>query len=351
MDDQLISFLNEKASYLENERLKAVKINYLYKIAKPIRSLLKVIVILMVMLNLIIPLFIPLTIVLGVILLLLMIFNDPAVVFEAKLKDDVLPTIFKSINKTFEYSQFGYNKKILNDSEILSKGFFANTIAIQGEDYVKGQIDNIDVEFFEISFFKEEINYAKTATGCLFSLILIPIQLLKSIFGNDVSLDDMPFGVIRDTNIFFSGFFMYADFHKDFKGKVLMIPKNNDRKIDKVYEMLQPKNLSILTTENPYFDNNYNIYASNSQLGYYVLSQSLIEKIQIIAEKEKALPIISFINGKMYFVIPWSKNYFKFNLKTKIENGNIFLPYIDEINSFEKIVTDFNLNTRIWSKI
>jgi len=53
----------------------------------------------------------------------------------------------------------------------------------------------------------------------------------------------------------------------------------------------------------------------------------------------------------MYFIIPWNKNFFKVNLFQKIEDENYFLTYIQEINEFEKIVKDLNLDTRIWSKV
>lgn len=48
MDDQLKSFLNEKAEYLEKERIKAVKKNYFYKIVKPLSKILKVVIIIFV---------------------------------------------------------------------------------------------------------------------------------------------------------------------------------------------------------------------------------------------------------------------------------------------------------------
>ena len=350
MDNELMSFLNEKAFYLEKERLKAVKLNYLYKIAKPLRNLLKVVLIILMVINLIIPIVLPVTIAVVIIFILLFLFNDPKEVFAAKLKDDILPEIFKSINKTLTYNPYGYNHQTLIDSEILSKGFFSGTTEIIGEDYVKGQIDNIDVEFFEIRFFEKVTNYTKTAGGCLLSLILIPVEIFKNIFDGDTQSDDVLVGIVRDTKTFFSGFFMFADFHKDFTGKILMIPKNKDRMIDNFNEN-QSKNLTTVNTENPYINSNFNIYSSDLQLAYYVLSQNLIDRIQIIAEKENALPIISFINGKMYFVIPWNKDFFKFSLNKKIDNGNFFLPYIDEINSFEKIIKDLNLNIRIWSKV
>lgn len=350
MDEQLVSFLNERAVYLEKERIKGVRLNYLYRIVKLLKPLLKGLFIVLLVLNVILPFLLLATIGVGILFLLCLAVNNPREVFEDKLKRDVLPTIFKSVNETFGYHAYGYNGKTLQDSGFLNKGFFSDTIKIEGEDYVKGQVENIDVEFFEIKFYKEVINYGKTAGGCLLSLLLVPVAIFKSIFDNDGQSDEIPVGVIKDVNVFFSGFFMFADFHKEFDGKVLMIPKKNERIRDRLNEILKANTLREIEVENPYINENYNIYASDIQTGYYVLSQHLIDRIHTLSEKEKALPIISFINGKMYFVIPWHKNFFNVDLSAKINDGSYFLPYISEIGHFEKMVKDLNLNTRIWSK-
>ena len=350
MDAELNSFLNEQAVYLEKERKKAVKFNRVYRIVKPLRTLLKWVLVFLVILNFIIPILIPLTIIVGVFYLLLLMFSNPTKVFESRLKNRVLPTIFQKVNTNFSYSPYGYNEQTLKDSQFMDKGFFSNTIRIEGEDYVKGEIENVAVEFFEIKFYREETNYTKTAGGCLLSIILLPVEIIKNIFGDNIQ-DEIFVGVIKDTNVFFSGFFMQADFHKEFNGKVLMIPKRNERLKNKLHEILVPKSLTKIPIENPYINDRYNIYASNPQLGYYVLSPSLIDRIHILSENEKALPIVSFIQGKMYLVIPWNKNFFSANLNIKIESGAYFRPYINEIKSFETIVKDLNLDTRIWTKV
>lgn len=351
IDEKLRTFLKERAFYLEKQRIKAIRYNHLFKIVKPLRKILKFVLITLVIINLIIPILIPLTVIVGIIYFLLWFVNDPKEVFESTLKEDVLPSLFKHINETYNYSAYGYNQNSLQNSEILSKGYFINTVEIEGEDYVSGKIENIEVEFFEIKFYKEKINYVKTARGCLLALVLLPVFIIISFFDDDNQLDEIFDGPVKDTNVFFSGFFMLADFHKEFNGKIMMIPKNKDRIKDKFNELLEPKNLTKLTVENAYINDNYNIYASNIQTGFYVLSQNLIDKIHTLAEKENTLPIISFINGKMYFIIPWNKNFFKVNLLQKIEDENYFLTYIQEINEFEKIVKDLNLDTRIWSKV
>ncbi|WP_417873956.1 DUF3137 domain-containing protein [Xanthomarina gelatinilytica] len=350
MDEDLRSFLKERAVQLEIQRTKALKMYYFYRIAKPLRTLLKGILILLFPVTFILPFLLPITIFVGVLFLALLVFNNPQEVYESNLKNDVLPTIFNKIRPNFTYSAKGYNNLALEESEILDKGFFANTIEIQGEDFVRGTIENIDVEFCEIKFLKEKTNYGKTAGGCFLSILLIPIELVRNLVNRNARPNEIFFGFIQDVDVYFSGFFMYADFHKEFDGRVLMMPKKNDKFKDRVNEIFQQKSLIKMSIENPYIDNNYNIYTTNSQTGYYVLSQSLIDKIHIVIEKEKALPIISFIQGKMYFLIPWDKNLFKADIFTKVEDERYFLRYIDEIESFEKIVRGLNLDVRIWSK-
>jgi len=351
MNEELRSYLDQSAAQLERERQQAVKKNRFYRISIPLRKVVIVLLIVSCAINIILPFFIISTIALGALAFWLHYWlEDPSEVFEAKLKEEILPQVMKAVNPTYEYAPNRYNRNTLIESGFMSKGFFSNTVRIEGEDYVKGRIHNVDVEFFEIRFFKTVTNYGKTAGGCILSLILSPIIIIKSIFSGNGDTE-LPFlGVVKDINNFFSGFFMHADFHKDFRGKVLMMPKENDRMTDRLHEISKPEHLMELTVENPYINEKYNIYTSDAQTGYYVLSPNLIERIEMISRKENALPILSFINGKMYFVIPWQKNFFRVNLNIPIDGAQFFIPFIEEINFFEKIVTDLNLDTRIWSK-
>ena len=156
MDEDFRSFLKERAVQLEIQRTKALKMNYFYRIAKPLRTFLKGILILLFPVTFILPFLLPITIFVAVLFLVLLIFNNPQEVYESNLKSEVLPTIFNKILPDFTYSAEGYNKRALEESEILDKGFFANTLEIQGEDFVRGTIENIDVEFCEIKFKGED---------------------------------------------------------------------------------------------------------------------------------------------------------------------------------------------------
>jgi hypothetical protein len=348
--EDLKIYLKEQTVSLEKQRKKYVRYNHGYKIVSLLKALTSAAAVVLLIINFVLPFLLPALIIVVVAFFLLSAVKDPKQIFHAKLKKEILPTIFKKVNPTFEYQPYGYNHNTLKNSEFLNKGFFANSLDIFGEDYVTGRVENIEVEFFEITFRKEVTNYVKTAGGCLLGIVLLPILLVRGIFSGDDDLE-LPFDVVKEIKIFLSGFFMKADFNKDFTGKVLMMPKSQDGIKDKMYEMFKPKNLELITVENPYINDNYNIYTSDNQLGYYVLSQSLIDRIQQIAQKESALPTISFINGVMYFLIPWDKNLFTSDIFKPIESENYFLPYLEEIDIFEKTVKDLSLDKRIWSKV
>ena len=294
MDEELIAFLNEKTSFLEKKRIEALRKTRIENIIKRILTTITIVVFLI---NSIIVILTPLLIILAIILIILKVKKKPKDIFEETLKEDVLPTIFKKYDHNFSYSPTGYNKDILSKSEFLHKDLFSNVAYIKGEDRVTGVIENVNVEFFEIEVVKKKREVE--ADGCLAISFLLLIRLFRGKRNKTKgSLDSE-----RDPNNFY-GFFMYADFHKEFNGKVVMFPKKNVSLKEKIFKIIDPSSLVRINVESPYINDNYNIYASDDQLGYYVLSQNLIDKIQMLSEKEKELPMISFVHGKMYFLIP-----------------------------------------------
>ncbi|MGX7667382.1 DUF3137 domain-containing protein [Flavobacterium pedocola] len=352
MNDSLLAFLNEKAVYLETERKKALRYNILYiYVANPLKKLLKFPAILLLVICAFLPFLLPTLIIVGGLFLLASLVPNPKVTFENRLKDEILPEIFKQFRPDFEYKPYFYNKASLEKSSFFDKNFFSKFTKIEGDDYVKGSVENVAVEFFEIRFYKETINYLKSFVLILTFIVLLPIAIIRAIFTNDDDVaTDLDLVVKEEVN-YFSGFFMHADFHKDFSGKVILVPNNMKSYKDRFMAWLNSDTLSQITLENPFMNEQYGVYASDPQTGYYVLSTNLVERIHQLSVRENGLPIISFINGKMFAALPLKKNYFDVNLKIKVTDASYFLPYLKEIESFENLVKELNLNTRIWSKI
>jgi len=126
-----------------------------------------------------------------------------------------------------------------------------------------------------------------------------------------------------------------------------MVPKKLDQFQDKFTDKFFRKKHAQITAENPIINDRYKIFSSNEQIGYYVLPPSILGAISEIIEQEKASPVISFINGKMFMTIPWEKDYFSVNINTPVKDVTYFTKYINEINSFKQIIGHFRLNERI----
>lgn len=346
MATPLFTFLNEKAQILESERIKNLRLSYLYKIVRLISVLLKLAMIVIFIINLIIPVFVIHLIIGGVLFILLSLFKNPKEVFETRLKTEILPEVFKFVNTTFEYKASSYNLKTLEESEILEKGIFQSAIDIEGDDYVRGKRGTIDMEFFKIKLYNKKLNYPKTAAGCIFGLFLIPYSIIRSIFhgdGDDYLPDDSL--IFYDDKIFFSGLFMHADFNRHFQGKIILIPK----KADYAKSVMAAEKLSQVNVSNSYINGHYNIYTSNINLVNLILTQSLTVKIENIFLTEKVFPSITFIEGKMYFATPCNKDFFQVSLNKKIANGDYFIPYLKEVEEFEEIVKELNFKDDIWN--
>lgn len=215
-----------------------------------------------------------------------------------------------------------------------------------------GIINEVKVSFNEVKFFSYPINWGKTIGKVLLIILLLPVIIYLAITNEDDygSDDGESSFFVRDELNFYKGLFLHADFNKKFSGKVLIFPKSLTGIRDKFSEFTNNKDLAPIRLENAVLDEKYTVYASNEQLAYYLLSPSFIESLFEIYTNEKVLPIVTFRDGQMFMTIPWDKDYFSVNLKHKVNGPDYFTKYINEINSFKKIVEHLNLDRRIWSK-
>lgn len=356
MEKKIDDFLTQTSIKLEKKRKKLNFWNFFYRfLIKPLGFIINLGILIFIIQGI----FVPIMLLVSFGLLLVKIFldsiNNPTDLYFDHVKKVVLPSLFKKINHSFEYKPFGFDSETLKSSGIFTKNFFSNHSFIYGEDNVSGSIDNISVNFFEVKFYRKDINYIKTLIGFIITIISIPLILIWgiiNIFNNNDTIDEIPFfGIVKDEVRFYKGLFMYADFNKNFKGEVFMIPKQLNNIKSKINDEIFGERYEKIKTENIQVEKHYNISTTNKQMAYYVLSPNIIQAINDIIESENVIPLVTFRNGKMYMTIPWERDYFSVNIKEKIKGKEYFSKYISEINSFEKIIKHFNLDNRIWTKI
>jgi len=282
--------------------------------------------------------------------------KTPAQQYSSYFKNEILPPILKKINPTFQHKPYVTEMNSILESGMFDRAFFKHS-TIAGEDFVKGNINKVAVEFCEIKIVKK----AKEKKGILqknkITGIHNSIPYDNSIFkllipGKNLEERKQMFQetLMQNNSLLYQGIYLKADFNKNFSGKILLIPKNIELFRDRFTISNYEKEYHKITIDNPNIEQNYTIYSTDKQLAFYVLSPKFLEAIDEVSKKENVLPLLSFYDGKMSMTIPWDRDYFSTDLHKKVNDIGYFKTYIDEIESFTKIVSHFRLDQRIWTK-
>ncbi|MCH2199137.1 MAG: DUF3137 domain-containing protein [Flavobacteriales bacterium] len=357
MEESHAGFLQEEADKLEKRRARARTLQFFYRFT--VGLLFKLLVAGIYVGIVIAIIFPPVGLyVLGAALaaFLLSLVPVPIERYEEYLKTNLLPEIFKRLYPEYTYDPEGLNMESIKASGIFNSSLFKKAERIEGEDRVSGEIKGVKVDFNEVEFYSYPINWGKTI-GFIFLLILLLPFIIWRLLTSDGDMSSDHGGsssssgglLIRDEVKFYRGLFLHADFHKKFHGSVYMMPKKlvkyGDRFSDEFSTSGRPINL-----ENAQLNELYQVTAPDPQLAYYLLSPKVLESIFEIYQREKALPIVILRDGQMYMTIPWQRDYFAVDLRTKIQGPEYFGKYLSEIESFQKIVEHMALDTRIWTK-
>ncbi|WP_438711094.1 DUF3137 domain-containing protein [Aquimarina muelleri] len=271
----------------------------------------------------------------------------PDIVLQKELKTQILPILTKEI---YPSATFDADKKVsedhLREADFFELGFFDNQQFLSGEDLIKGSVEGVDFEFSEITNFVESLH--KVKFGCLLFFFILIDEIFNIDMTDTVALNVLPDSVFSKTKQNFRGFFLYADFHKDFHGEIIIRSKTKSI-LDKI--LLNKKGMVKIIPENKDVDNRYEILASNQQLGYYVLSPVIIEAIDNITRMYGKSLQMKIKEGKLFMILPLEHNYFEtYQIKNNIYVLNTKSEIIKELETIKTLIKTLNLDTRIWTK-
>ncbi len=293
--------------------------------------------------------------------------------FQNKLKSEIMGDIVDFLGDSFSYQPTsGLSKKEINESLIFpekSNGIFS-------EDYISGTIGETVLEFSEVI------------------LTLRKFQLKEDIENNtqESNLKDQVYAKIlaMQHRPFFRGLYFIADFHKHFQGQTIIRPmefemgvriKKADGSIGKIdssafisYQsdkrLMSSNNRQSfhqVHLENQELESVYDIYSTDQTEARYILTTTLLDRLQSFHERTDRNLFISFFDSRIHFAIPFQKDLFD----VESENVNRVLladpenfvnkvaEMVDDVDVYSyyrdllfitDIVDEFNLNTRIWSK-
>ncbi|MDM8563833.1 DUF3137 domain-containing protein, partial [Candidatus Marithioploca araucensis] len=175
---------------------------------------------------------------------------------------------------------------------------------LSGEDYVEGMLGSTAVKFSEV----------------------------KAVSDHD--------------NFVFKGLFFIFDFHKDFEGFTVVLPKLWDP-FKLAYRRGPGERINLAEPE---FKQEFIVYSDNQITARYVLSTSLMRRLFKFRRQQQKPVYLSFVNGTLYLGISLNKNLFEPRIFRTLLDYNSIREFSEYMQLAKDIVEELNLNTRIWSK-
>ncbi|MBL8994260.1 MAG: DUF3137 domain-containing protein, partial [Spirochaetia bacterium] len=241
--------------------------------------------------------------------------------FKSNFKNTVIRKVVAFISNDLAYSP----ESFIDQGTYMETGMFPRTPdRYRGDDLVQGLLDKTDLRFSELhSEYKTETRDSK--------------------------------GNRRTTwHTIFRGLFFVADFHKDFKGRILVLPDSAEKLFGKLLgQMFQSWNKGrgeLVKLEDSDFEKAFVVYATDQIEARYVLSTSLIRRILDFVSKTRKLVHLSFFKNKVAVAVSYSRVLFEPRVFSSLLDFELIKTYYEDMALAVGIVEELNLNTRIWTK-
>lgn len=236
--------------------------------------------------------------------LLVRYYQYRAKLFEAGFK----PIVVSSLLDFMDYNLTYHHKDYVSKDTFLRSGIFPiNPDLYYGEDYIMGKIGEI---FFEMS--ELEVHHPSDLKG----------KLEK----------------------WFEGIFFHANFHTDFKGRIVLIPRPDWQKfIPVMKDFTKFGGFELTDTGHPEFDKEFLIYVDRHVHYKDILTPELIKVLNEYHLRSGKKVYASFYNSHFYMAINEPQNLLEASLWHSNLNFELIAAYYQELSLFTDIVNDFDI--------
>lgn len=157
-----------------------------------------------------------------------------------------------------------------------------------------------------------------------------------------------------DWHTIFKGIIFTADFNKNFKGVTKLRPKNIGNKlgawISKAAPIFASKKSQLVELENIEFSNHFVTHSTDQIEARYILTPALMDKLCLLNEKSTGTISLTFIKSKIYIVFPMREDFFEPPIFKSLLAPDCLEKDLHIIQFMYDIITELDLNTRIWGK-
>ncbi len=189
-----------------------------------------------------------------------------------------------------------------------------------GNDYVKGSIDGVSLEFSDVhAQYQTKDSKGRTQWHTLFR-----------------------------------GLFLVAEFNKNFKSRTVVLPDLAEKTFGNLIGgWLQSKNVSrdsVIQLDDPEFEKKFVVYGTDPIEARYILTHSMMKRIVEFQKKISYPLFISFVHNHIHIAIETKKDLFEPSVFTSLLEYKQAMEYVNTLNSTIGLVEELKLNEKLWSK-
>lgn len=227
--------------------------------------------------------------------------------------------VLHSLEKIFSNLHYeptsGIAESVIRNTQTMDMGdrYFAN-------DYISGKYKNIDV-----------------------------IQ-------SDIHIEERRESLDRDDRdkwvTIFKGKWMIFDFNKNFKANVQVCQKGfkNSKLNNWGIWGKGDERFKKIKLENQLFNKNFKIYAQNEHDAFYILTPSLMEKIQKLINTIDGKVILCFLDNKLHVGIQNNKDSFEHSIFKKINENKVIQTISKDIKLITSFVDELDLDNDLFRR-
>lgn len=189
-----------------------------------------------------------------------------------------------------------------------------------GNDYVKGSIDGVPLEFSDVhAEYQTRDSKGRTQWHTLFR-----------------------------------GLFLVAEFNKHFKAKTVILPDQAEKSFGSLIGgWLQSINFTrddLIRMDDPAFEKHFVVYGSNPIEARYILTHSMMKRILDFQRRVSHPLFISFVHNHIHVGMATGKDLFEPAVFTSLLDYKQAMEYVNTLQNTIGLVEELKLNEKLWSK-
>lgn len=159
----------------------------------------------------------------------------------------------------------------------------------------------------------------------------------------------------KRTIVIFAGLMIRLDFNKNFRGRTSVVPNGEavatGSFLGRLLSAAGRQTKAAVRLENPDFERVFDVYSTDDQEARYLLTPKLMELVLAAntAQSHGALRL-AFVDNSLYVTIPMRCDYFEAGLNQTVTPESAVGDLAEVIAFAERLVDEFQLETRLWSR-